>query len=115
MSLGVKLKALRIEQGLSQTDVAKELSVSRGYVSMLENNKHVPGTDIIIKAAKLFGVPVEYFHSDNILTREEEEFLIDLGKGLKISEKDGIYRVLVGDKVASEEDLEAFINFMKFR
>lgn len=66
MLLSEKILALRMEQGLSQGDLAEKLEVSRQSVSKWETGQATPDLDKIIKLADLFGVTVDE------LVREEE-------------------------------------------
>jgi len=54
--LGKNLKRIRIEKGISQGDIARELDVSRSFVSNIENGKTNPTLSTITKIAKAIGV-----------------------------------------------------------
>ena len=54
--LGNNLKRIRTEKDLSQVDVARELDVSRGFVSNLESGKRNPTLSTITRLAKALGV-----------------------------------------------------------
>ncbi len=56
--LGKNLKRIRNAKGISQGDIAKELGVSRGFVSTIENGKTNPTLATIAKLAKAIGVSV---------------------------------------------------------
>jgi len=55
--LGANLKKIRTKKGISQGDIARELEVSRGFVSTIENGKTNPTLLTISKLAKALGVP----------------------------------------------------------
>lgn len=57
--LGENLKRIRTEKGISQSDIAKSLGVSRGFVSNIENGKRNPTLATISRLAKAVGVPTE--------------------------------------------------------
>lgn len=57
--LGENLKRIRVEKGISQSDIAKSLEVSRGFVSNIENGKTNPTLATISKLAKAVGVLVD--------------------------------------------------------
>lgn len=59
MTLGEKLTQLRTDRGLSQTELAEKLEVSRQSVSKWETAQATPDLDKIIKLADLFGVTVD--------------------------------------------------------
>ncbi len=54
--LGLNLKKIRTKKGISQGDIAKELGVSRGFISTIENGKTNPTLSTIAKLAKALGV-----------------------------------------------------------
>jgi len=54
--LGDNLKRLRTEKGISQGDIARELDVSRSFISNIENGKTNPTLSTITKIAKAVGV-----------------------------------------------------------
>ena len=54
--LGANLKRIRIKKDISQGDIARELDVSRGYISTIENGKTNPTLSTIARIAKALGV-----------------------------------------------------------
>lgn len=54
--LGENLKRIRNEKDISQGDIARELSVDRGFISTIENGKTNPTLATIAKLAKAVGV-----------------------------------------------------------
>ena len=56
--LGLNLKRIRTKKGISQGDIAKELKVSRGFISTIENGKTNPTLATISKLAKAVGISV---------------------------------------------------------
>ena len=54
--LGQNLKRIRTEKDISQGDIARELDVSRGYISTIENGKTNPTLSTIARIAKALGV-----------------------------------------------------------
>ncbi len=59
-SFGTILKDLRVEKGLSQTQLANAISVSKGIISMWENGKREPTLFCLIKLADYFNVSIDY-------------------------------------------------------
>ncbi len=55
--LGQNLKKIRTPKGISQGDISRELGVSRGFISNIENGKTNPTLSTISKLAKALGVP----------------------------------------------------------
>lgn len=54
--LGQNLKRIRTAKDISQGDIARELDVSRGYISTIENGKTNPTLSTIARIAKALGV-----------------------------------------------------------
>jgi transcriptional regulator with XRE-family HTH domain len=54
--LGLNLKRIRTKKAISQGDIARELGVSRGFVSTIENGKTNPTLSTITKIAKALSV-----------------------------------------------------------
>ena len=59
MTFGEKLKKLRIEQKLSQEDLANQLGVSRQAISKWEQDIALPDTNNLILIAKIFKVSLD--------------------------------------------------------
>lgn len=55
-----RLKELRKEQNLTQTDLAKELGVAMNTVSIWERGERQPNDDVFFKIAEFFDVPFTY-------------------------------------------------------
>jgi transcriptional regulator with XRE-family HTH domain len=58
-TLGQRMRALRREQGLSQTDLAGDL-VSPSYVSLIESGRRSPERDVLEGLAQKLGCSVQY-------------------------------------------------------
>ena len=59
MTLGERISALRTARGLSQSELAEALEVSRQSVSKWETDASVPDLDRLVKLAELFGVSLD--------------------------------------------------------
>ncbi len=57
--LGLNLKRIRTEKAISQGDIARELKVSRGFISTIENGKTNPTLSTISKIAKALGISID--------------------------------------------------------
>jgi transcriptional regulator with XRE-family HTH domain len=53
------LKGLRLEMGLTQKELAKNLSVLERTVSYWENGERECDFDSLIRISKFFGVPID--------------------------------------------------------
>ena len=57
---GTKLKELRISHGLTQTQLAKELGVSKQCISNWENDNILPSIDMLVHISKYFCISCDY-------------------------------------------------------
>lgn len=64
MDLCSKLANLRKEKGMSQSELALKLNVSRQAISRWEVGSSVPNTDNLILLSELYCVPLEYLLVD---------------------------------------------------
>lgn len=58
--LAQQIKMLRMNAGMSQSQLAEKLSVSPSAVGMYEQGRRVPAVDILIEIANLFEVSLDY-------------------------------------------------------
>lgn len=56
--LGMKLKELRTQQGLTQVIVAKKVRVTQAYIALLEKGQQNPTLDVLERLAKALKVSV---------------------------------------------------------
>jgi len=66
MKLGEKLQQLRKKSGLSQEQLAAQLTVSRQAVSKWELDETMPDTENVIQLSRLFGVSCDYLLRDEV-------------------------------------------------
>lgn len=72
MRLEEKLTVLRKGKGLTQSDLAEAVMVSRQAVSKWETGRALPSAENLKYLSELFGVSVDYLLSDDI-TEEPEQ------------------------------------------
>lgn len=60
MSFGNILKKIRIENNLTQEELAKKTTTSRSNIANYENDKNMPSIDILEKLSKIFGCSIDY-------------------------------------------------------
>lgn len=53
------LKELRLEKGLGQVELAKEIGVSKGVISLWENGLREPNMYSLILLAKFFKISID--------------------------------------------------------
>ena len=66
MKLGEKLQQLRKKSGLSQEQLATQLTVSRQAVSKWELSEAMPDTENVIQLSRIFGVSCDYLLRDEV-------------------------------------------------
>jgi len=54
------LKLLRQEQNIGQVELAKQLGVSKGIISLWENGLREPNMSSLISLSKFFKVSIDY-------------------------------------------------------
>ena len=64
MSIGEKIKELRLESGLSQLNLAKIIGVSQKAIDYWERNVNEPKASYIISLVKYFGITFDDFFSE---------------------------------------------------
>ena len=60
MTMGERIKQLRKEKGMTQTDLAMTLNVTKGTVSTWETNSRVPGFETMNALSDLFQKSLDY-------------------------------------------------------
>ncbi|QAT51131.1 XRE family transcriptional regulator [Caproiciproducens sp. NJN-50] len=86
---GYRLRELRENKDLTQTQVAKRLNLSKTTISGYENNIKTPSLDVLVKLSILYGVS-----SDYILGLENRKLLqID---GLTMNQEE-ILKMILGE------------------
>ena len=58
--LAKQIRTLRINAGMSQSQLAEKLNVSPSAVGMYEQGRRVPAVDMLIEIANLFEVSLDY-------------------------------------------------------
>lgn len=58
--VGERIKELRTERNLGQTELAAQLHVSKGVISLWETSQRYPSLVSLIELSKFFGVSIDY-------------------------------------------------------
>ncbi len=64
--IGEKLKALRLQRGLTTRQLAKALETSQAQISRIENGLRQPSGDLIVKMADFFNIPLDKLMRDEL-------------------------------------------------
>lgn len=59
MDFGERIRNIRLENNLTQENMAKKLNVSRQAISNWENNKNLPDLEMIITIAHMFSLSLD--------------------------------------------------------
>jgi len=70
--LGRKIQQLRKEKGMSQEELAAQLTISRQAVSKWELGESMPDTENVVQISKLFGVTTDYLLHDDYEEQAEK-------------------------------------------
>lgn len=65
MTFAEKLKAARLEKGVSQTEVANAVGVKQSFIAHLEKGRKTPSTAVLVDLAKYYDVSLDYLLGDN--------------------------------------------------
>lgn len=86
MSMGERLRELRLKRNLSQEDVARHIGITRSAYSHYEINNRQPVYDTMIKLASFFHVSLDYIIGGNApnQTHESSEAANDSKEILKL-------------------------------
>ena len=79
IKFNMRLKELRLANGLTQKELAKSIEVGRTTISEYESGKIVPKQEGLLKLANYFNVSVDYLTgvSDEPATRQSNEHELD--------------------------------------
>ncbi|MFO1444574.1 helix-turn-helix transcriptional regulator [Bacillus sp. Bva_UNVM-123] len=60
MTVGERLRSLRITQNLSQAEFAKSIGIKQSSLSLIEKGTTKPSIDTILAASKKYGVTTDW-------------------------------------------------------
>ncbi len=71
MTLGKRLKKVRIEKGFSQAEVADFLNISRQSISRWETDKSYPDIDNLVELSKYYEVSIDELLTETKALQQE--------------------------------------------
>ncbi len=77
MDIGSKIKQLRLENGLTQQELANRLELTKGYISQIERNISSPSLETFFSILEVLGTdPTAFFSTlkDEQVVHTEEDF-----------------------------------------
>ena len=60
VNFGLRLKALRKEAGMTQSELAAQLNITKSVISYYELSERTPSPDVLIKLSAIFHVSADY-------------------------------------------------------
>lgn len=60
MTIGTRIKTLRKEKGLNQTELGNLINLSHGAVAAMESGRNDPSSETTIKLSEIFNVSTDY-------------------------------------------------------
>ncbi len=75
LDIGSKIISLRKKLNLSQSELAKKVSVSRTIIGNYERNENTPSVDILLKIANTFNVSIDFLVGEGQLSSYNKEVL----------------------------------------
>src|SRR3954463_13171167 len=85
--MGVRLKSLREQRGITQAALAQALKLSPSYLNQIENNQRPLTVAVLLRLHSSLGVDLQYFSEDEEarLTSELREVFAELGGSEPVS------------------------------
>lgn len=105
MSIGTKIRDLRKQAHLSQTELGKKVSVSQQTVTAWENNKAEPSSSSVAQLADIFNVTTDYLlgrpnkqetKKDDVELSDDDVIMTWRGKPLSDEDRELIRRIMNG-------------------
>lgn len=97
ISIGPRLKALRIQNGLKVDELAEQLDLTKSVLWSYELNKKEPSISHLIKISRYFNVTIDY-----LLHSEGERVPIDLQKD--VDQFFDRYSLTLGERDITKEE-----------
>lgn len=82
MDIGIKLKSMRLQCGLTQEELADRCELTKGYISQLENNLTSPSIATLIDILAALGSDLKSFFNEDVeeqIVFAEEDFFVKDG------------------------------------
>ena len=106
--LGKRIKTMRMERGLSQTECAKGIDVAQSHLSNIENGRSHVTMENLFSLRDLFNVPFSEFFIDldrEIIENKKKEMGAEVNNSSSID--------YVGDDVLTLSDLLEAVSYIK--
>ena len=74
--IGTRVKELRKSQNITQSDLARQLGMTPGAISQIENDITSPSLQTLVQLSRIFNRPVEHFISEDSFNKVRKGFEI---------------------------------------
>ncbi len=110
-----RLREIRIERGVKQSDIAKHLNVKQGTYSRYERGENKIDPETLQKICKYLNISADYLlgNIDVPLSLHDMSLIKDLESGKADQDLINEYELMIGDKPASEEEMKILLKMMK--
>lgn len=108
MNIALTLKEIRKERGISQTQFAKDLGISRGALVNYEKGTRFPPIEVLIKVSKIFDIDIDTLISDK--QKKDTYYTISNEDAMLIKDTNLADSYIVDEN--KSDSLELFINFL---
>ena len=109
-----RFKELRINTGVTQTELSSYLGITKATVSYYESGKRTPSNKMIKKIANYFKVPVDYLLGmDYIMEDSNDEYLKDDTLLKIIRRSKTLSSFILDDPRTNVKKLEKFIENLR--
>src|SRR5215467_2326513 len=117
VALGARLRALRRQQHLSQTELARRLGISPSYLNLIEHDRRVLSADLLIKLGEILPIDLKSFspeHSGRMITELFEVFGDPMFDNLNLITQD-IREMAAAYPTASQAVIRLYETFCRAR
>lgn len=104
LDLGTRLKEIRSQRGLSQTELAKLVGVTASTISQIESNQIYPSLPALIKMAEMLSVKVSSFFGELEGTSEQVVFSLSDATDIQFL---NLAKVVINGKSLTPVDLDS--------
>lgn len=114
ITLGDRLKELRKENGLTQSDLGRILNLGKTTISMYENGNSTPNDEIKLKICDYFNISLDYLLGKSSTRNYSQNNNIE---NIKTFAKDNGIHTLAAhfeNEEFTQDDLDDIENFIKF-
>lgn len=104
-TFGERLKQLRSNQGLTQTQLAEKLGISPSTIGMYEQNRREPDNATIISLGSIFSVSTDYLLNGKESSRDVNDLLNTIKHEMQLNGG-----LMFNGTPMTKEDTEKFFN-----